>query len=360
MPKDPTTPTKSAAGAASESPRKRWTPKKPSAEALDESKWRESKIKPQKELKKTDALDKYHLQPKDLEGLQWVPERYDVPGSYAQGTRKLYRERDVERRAWRRYGGPDGFAAYLVEGREHHQGVKPFKIPTAYVVRKRPERKVSDKVPQSLFPSKLALERKAHGNAWLWEACNEAIRDWGLGVENWKLPPAAKRAKYFQAAIRDLPNYPPRTPEPPQLSPALQALKGVLADAPVKDANGVPVEHVENSTKDEVSPAEVYYYWSAGYFTRVYMELYNVILKDGVGPAGWEVARWIIYDEYSKWSGIIIDEKDCKVWDNAYGWLQGCLPKQEDLQLEFSAFGDQNSPPLTWTFVNAVLPVTTY
>jgi hypothetical protein len=92
MPKEPTTPTKSAARTAAETPRKRWTPKKPSPESLDESKWRESKIKPDKrvrigiplergaeaeiglQLKKTDALEKYHLQPKDLEGLYYIPD----------------------------------------------------------------------------------------------------------------------------------------------------------------------------------------------------------------------------------------------------------------------------------------------
>lgn len=71
----------------------------------------------------------------------------------------------------------------------------------------------------------------------------------------------------------------------------------MLADAPVKNGNGVPVEHIENARKDEVSPTEVYYYWSAGYFTRVYLALHNVVVMDGVGPSGWEVARWMIYDE---------------------------------------------------------------
>ncbi|TEB29625.1 hypothetical protein FA13DRAFT_1710879 [Coprinellus micaceus] len=341
MPKEPTTPTKSAAedscGNASETPGRR--------RSLHQSRWTSRKRGAEAEiglqLKKTDALEKYHLQPKDLEGLYYIPDFFDVPGKSFQGARKMYRERDVE-----------------LQAREHHTGVKPFKVPTSYIIRKRADPKATiAKVPKTLLASKEALERKTQGHSWLWACLQRCYPHLGNGVEDWMLPSAAKRAKYFQSAIRDLPNYPPRTVPPAQLTHALQALRNVLDEAPVKGEDGEPIENEEHARKDELESGAVFWFWSKEYFTRVYQALYNVVLMDGVGPFGWGAARWMVYDEYSKWSGIEIDEEECKTYDNAHGWLQGRLPNRTDLQLEFSAFEEQNVPPLIWSLVNARLPV---
>ncbi|KAH6909630.1 hypothetical protein BKA70DRAFT_1276690 [Coprinopsis sp. MPI-PUGE-AT-0042] len=83
------------------------------ADALNESKWRKSALTARKKIMKTDALKKYHLQDYDLVGLDVEYKKFNIPGRRTQGTKHMYKEKEVELVAWRKHGGPDGFAAHM-------------------------------------------------------------------------------------------------------------------------------------------------------------------------------------------------------------------------------------------------------
>ncbi|KAF5340304.1 hypothetical protein D9611_007856 [Ephemerocybe angulata] len=95
----------------------------PAPSRTDESTWRPSIIPPGNRVNKGEAKKRYDLRDCDLEGLDFVK----VTTPINKGGRQMtvaahsYSERDVERAAWRRYGGPDGFQAHLNRLREYHQ-----------------------------------------------------------------------------------------------------------------------------------------------------------------------------------------------------------------------------------------------
>lgn len=95
----------------------------------DESKWRASTIPATRKIKMTDAHAKYHLKPINLAGLNYEEQQYHIPRKTFMGTRRLYRELDVERAAWVMYGSPEHFERFLPEGRDQ---VKNFRYPAHY------------------------------------------------------------------------------------------------------------------------------------------------------------------------------------------------------------------------------------
>lgn len=111
-------------------------------------------------------------------------------------------------------------------------------------------------------------------------------------------PPVPNRPKRLVAAFQQLPDYPPRTASPIQLSPPFQALKDLLSEAPVMGDHGLPIKNEQNTRVDDL-PAEQDFrvFWSEEYFTRIYRALMDIIGAHGVGPDGWEAARWMVYDE---------------------------------------------------------------
>lgn len=83
----------------------------------------------------------------------------------------------------------------------------------------------------TLLDLKNRILTKAHGDPWLWDACNTHLRfDWS------QFPNNTNHAKAIHAANRDLPNYPPRTPPPADLPPSFQALESLLTEAPTRDS----------------------------------------------------------------------------------------------------------------------------
>ncbi|TEB29627.1 hypothetical protein FA13DRAFT_1792944 [Coprinellus micaceus] len=100
----------------------------------NESTWRASTILARNKLKKTDAEKMYpgHLRPDDLPSL--VPEvhRYPIPGKLFLGKRQMYKEREVERCAWRKYGGPAHFERFLRKAFNNYSGRGAFQYPPEY------------------------------------------------------------------------------------------------------------------------------------------------------------------------------------------------------------------------------------
>ncbi|KAI0655402.1 hypothetical protein C8Q70DRAFT_936318 [Cubamyces menziesii] len=97
------------------------------------STWRTSTLWAGRRINKTRALKEYRLQPSDLEGLVWK-----VKEKYHEGmvvNARMYKEQDVERKAWERHGGPEGFETYLQKLYERHVKAgknTPFVVPVQY------------------------------------------------------------------------------------------------------------------------------------------------------------------------------------------------------------------------------------
>ncbi|KAH6904415.1 hypothetical protein BKA70DRAFT_1296589 [Coprinopsis sp. MPI-PUGE-AT-0042] len=98
-----------------------------------EANWRVSTLSTTRMIKKTDAKDQYHLQAYELDRLKPDIQRYRIPGKSFPGMRSMYKEVDVERIAWRKYGGPESFERFLREANDNYTGTRtPFGYPQAY------------------------------------------------------------------------------------------------------------------------------------------------------------------------------------------------------------------------------------
>ncbi|KAJ7839579.1 hypothetical protein B0H14DRAFT_3458638 [Mycena olivaceomarginata] len=84
----------------------------------DESKWRKSNLQEGDTMAKTKAKTMYLLTDKDLLPLQYQKEI----NSRGFAGMKMYRKREVERLAWKKYGGPSGMKAAKEDKKN---GVKP-------------------------------------------------------------------------------------------------------------------------------------------------------------------------------------------------------------------------------------------
>ncbi|KAF6752819.1 hypothetical protein DFP72DRAFT_1070003 [Ephemerocybe angulata] len=372
MPKSaPLTPTKRrAAKETSETPtpkKARKSPKKAPV-VVDESTWRTSSISSGTTINKVAINEQYRI--KDPAALGLKPCRQEVVTKVIKGretdvTMILYNEREVERAAWRKHGGPDGFHAYLKKLHESQKKNKPegtFHAPSSYFSNSLPyvgimtlpaasgSSDIFANTPE-LRNLKIRMINKAHGDEWLWKACNLYL--WGNVTGN------NAHERCILTAVTQLPAYPPRTPPPAVLSPEFQALKALMEEAPTRGdmcmGVSVPPKNTHNIRGDDIPfPQDCREYWSTGYLTRIYQALINIIGTHGVGDEGWKAARWMVYDEYLNWDGIRLSLTEAT--DNAFGWLQSRLPPGTNPQLEFSVFDVHNHPPPIWAQYNALLP----
>ncbi|KAF6752818.1 hypothetical protein DFP72DRAFT_903703 [Ephemerocybe angulata] len=373
MPKSaPSTPSKRAARANSGTPKrspKTQSPQKPPA-VVDESTWRASTIRLGTTIKKGSIKDLYGIRNPEDVGLK--PCRREkikkvIKGKLTLVTMILYNERDVELAAWRQHGGPDEFHAFLKKRHEEHKAKNPgkaFEAPRSYFSALQPAPLVqivsfggSGAGPTDIYANTTELIRlkaqmieKARGDDWLWEACNRSI--WGKITSN------NLRERHILTAFERLPAYPPRTRPPTTLSLAFQALKTLLAEAPMRedDDYDLPMRNYGNLRVDENSwPSYEEFYWSKPYLTRIYRALMDIIEAHGTGPDGWATARWMVYDKYAEWDGIHLDLSNAE--DKAYPWLQPRLAPGVRPRLEYAMFPDQDVPPPIWEEYNAMLPV---
>jgi hypothetical protein len=109
----------------------------------------------------------------------------------------------------------------------------------------------------------------------------------------------AFQVEFLEAAINLLPDYPPRSlPSKAILETAsFRSLVEVLCEAP----------EIEWSRADDEKPKLVHWYdhfegdddyeWTDEYFSRVFRGLIGVVEEHG--KAGWESARWLVYDAVS-------------------------------------------------------------
>jgi hypothetical protein len=135
------------------------------------------------------------------------------------------------------------------------------------------------------------LQAKASGDPWLFRACDRSIQDAlgrGTTERTWEA--------YIGIAHHDLPNYPQRIGHPSVDVTAFFNLDRLLSASPKLDDPN-PKSNIRLAWK--VTARGDAFYWSDWWFRRVLKALIRVIDEHGIGPHGWEAARWMVYDAVS-------------------------------------------------------------
>ncbi|EIM81002.1 uncharacterized protein STEHIDRAFT_125305 [Stereum hirsutum FP-91666 SS1] len=325
-----TTPKKRKVIAEGRSPKKRRTVKTDKPEPEPEEDWRESVVPEDAKITKTDALDLYRLKAEDLRGLHYVPDVNLMGLKYY-----LYKERDVERKAWAKHGGPKCFEAYLsklqktFEANARHRGML-FKRPSFYASNFTAGPSQSN-APPALDP---LLSLSAKFPPWLWTACTNALDSLEDDPENDIRFTTTSRQACLNCALKQLPTYPSRPSATLGLSPTLERLRSVLAEAPSRDSpkgkDGYP-EGLRLNETDYID-GETFWEWTESYRDRVFGALIALIEERGVGENGWESVRWEVYDKHSECLEPISYQPPSEgyksgLWkDYAYTWLLGKTP----------------------------------
>ncbi|GJE94926.1 hypothetical protein PsYK624_111020 [Phanerochaete sordida] len=321
--KTPRTPTKS--------PRKK--PSKPAPAPVDESTWRPSQVSASSTITKTAAMSLYRLKEADLAALpaQQTATMVTMAGRKEVRPMYLYKERDVERQAWRKHTCPEGFEAYLntlrgrFEVKPTNRG-KPFPAPSAYTsasvsIRTLPPAPALRDPDDAWVVTPGLHALRPRFPRWLWRACNARLDR--VGDHEYNFGPRgvshAQREAAMRAALATLAaRYPPRAEEPLAPSPAADKLRQVLERAP-KDPKDEGMDEWEDGFSGETD-----YFWGDGYLGELFQALIDVIEAHGI--EGWEKARWEVYDKYAScFRGVSYDEREDTWYDHAFAWLCGWL-----------------------------------
>ncbi|KAF4616955.1 hypothetical protein D9613_008542 [Agrocybe pediades] len=118
----------------------------------DETKWAKTRVGASILLAKGKAKDKFLLTDKDLLPLSYTKQA-NAQGYYVM---KMYNKREVERRAWEKYGGPSGLKAAL---KDRANGVKPSPTKAA------PKAKAATKKAKSSTSQKHSAKQAALGSS---------------------------------------------------------------------------------------------------------------------------------------------------------------------------------------------------
>ncbi|KAI0642895.1 hypothetical protein C8Q79DRAFT_194345 [Trametes meyenii] len=258
----------------------------------------------------------------------------------------LYKERDVERKAWERHGGPEGFDAYLAKLRGQHTRTRTtaFTQPSTYssngVYLSQARTRLSTFDMRTGTPQVLHRTQMEMPN-WLWNVCNK-ILDWYDAIyadpyEGLASLYATTRSREapMEAAARVARSYPPRPVATLPPSPTVDAVRAILAEAP-RLPHGEPHEAWSEealfargitATHHSWPEDEYTYEWSSEYLDRLFSALCEVIIALGTGDAGWRAIRWEVHDKYLDcFKGMSYDRKERRWTDEAAQWLDGSYP----------------------------------
>ncbi|PIL35026.1 hypothetical protein GSI_02813 [Ganoderma sinense ZZ0214-1] len=316
--------------------------------------WRASKVREDSKLAKILALQQYRLKQEDIKSLPFEKRSTVVAGK--KRDMYLYKERDVERKAWERYGGPEGFEAYLKILHDKHVEAKgtraPFVRPSSYKISgsnvpaaSQSARASATKTAKpkasgaSLTVDKAATDAelariKQSMQPWLWDACIHALdadiepTDFVM-ADGRLLRRVRDRLGPMKDALETTKTYPvcPAQALPPSAS--VDKLRAVLAASPCLPGEldfGADVERLTYCTC--YVPYEIEWYeWSAEYLERLFAAILEVVEENGLGETGWATVRWEIYDKYAKTFGEGIKyHRDGMIWgDKGAEWLDGQL-----------------------------------
>ncbi|KAI0694703.1 hypothetical protein C8Q76DRAFT_634279 [Earliella scabrosa] len=225
----------------------------------------------------------------------------------------LYREQDVERRAWGKHGGPEAFDAYLDKLQQRHVKKhgphKPFTQPAQYASRGGmvyivglKESQISCDRYVGKSPTLLRIKQKMP--EWIWKACNEAL-EW-QDLRNYESLALGGRGFFVRDQDREGPmeralelsrRYPERPKDPLVSSPSVDMLREVLTTAPAIPKGEAYDEIIHELVRYEDFAGDVSYRWSDAYVGRICSALFGVIQEHGTGDEGWRTARWEVYDK---------------------------------------------------------------
>ncbi|KAF9482623.1 hypothetical protein BDN70DRAFT_990977 [Pholiota conissans] len=305
------------AHAAGSSPTKSASRKKKTVEVQDRATWRSSRIPPNTTITKGIAMGNYHLNNNEMKGLKFDENQTvkRIAGKDQLVAMYLYQERDVELKAWEKYGGPDSFENFLKDKMAKYYAKhgtvpkKPFPKPDTYIlagdpmasggvyILQRPKNMPSrEMATPKLLQIKAQME--ARGQKWLWDAVNEAISDRECECDMFYEANIGRRGREELMTDALYLKYPPRPAfPPPSDSASFAALKNLLEQAASAESRrsafdgGKGLEVHEDGFTGYTSVT-----WRDRYMTDVYDHLDAV--KAEHGADGWKMARWIVYDKY--------------------------------------------------------------
>ncbi|KAF5318045.1 hypothetical protein D9619_012120 [Psilocybe cf. subviscida] len=303
---------------------------------IDKSQWRTSKIPVGTTINKSAATSNYHLNVKNLEGLKF--ERTETVIHDVVRPMFLYQERDVEYRAWEKYGNPEAFDQMIsTKGAKYYEkhgrnAKKPFPQPSSYtqpaimIVPASMFRDAAERYYDASTPKLLAMKQKLQreDKEWLWKAIVDAYQRQdgrpGKLEQEWVILSAQE---YFVS------RYPRRTQDDPALSnsASFAALRDVLSRAPVwneerdryKEAHQ-DFEMTHITFLDMIDIPD----WTRTYCNKVYDALSGIIAEHGA--RGWKQARWMVYDRYAECNLGCVEYEKIRgdyVWgDEGIVWLE--------------------------------------
>lgn len=246
-----------------------------------------------------------------------------IHGMYQVKSMYLYQERDVERVAWKKHGGPEGFEARSVTlilnlhsktdiSLESLQTLRtrwsntphkePFLQPDYYfqkdpgpsVTVTSPPSDLPKPAPSKPSPELLRLE-ESFPQKWLWTACMnflEPSHDSSDSTESTSYRRSNKeKEQLLTFAVHELGPYPVRPESPLPPSKSITAFRSILARAPAIPDDKIMTMYTDGFTGENT------FYWSRTYLDEIYKALIDVIQAHGTGEHGWEGIRWEVYDK---------------------------------------------------------------
>ncbi|KAI0686987.1 hypothetical protein C8Q76DRAFT_698839 [Earliella scabrosa] len=211
---------------------------------------------------------KYRVTTKQLQGINFTQRDHSSMTDRRRRTRSQFDqllERQVERKAWEIYGGPDKFWIYLKERLQVHldggMSSESFHIPydyepgRLYDLRADSPPTIPDRYVQQSATIQQAKERLP---PWLWKVCNT------------ELPMACPLLPCHLNANK--PSAPERT----------------------SDQWGMEITNLR------WLPDKQRYDWSVEFTERVLKALCALVKADGLDEKGWKTARWKVYRQYVK------------------------------------------------------------
>ncbi|KAI9065972.1 hypothetical protein FKP32DRAFT_1674248 [Trametes sanguinea] len=345
----------------------------------DPSTWRKSRMPLDRTIGKTKAMKKYHLTAQDLQELSFELEPILIKDNIRTNTH-LYNEREVERKAWEKHGGPAAHTAHMKQWRADKRAAQEKRIARASVQQFQQPTPAAPYVPAAAVTSHTALPTlagyvppqavaqsplagyllpqpvaqniplappigddwdvggslkllmiKREMPPWLWKACHAWFKwaDDVLGHRNGAraYERAQDRERPMQMALLSSYKYPARPPPLPS-SPPMDRLRAILANAPCMPMDVAHAIDVYGMQKTYIASEDLYTYeWDSPYLDRVFSALIEVLVKLGVGDEGWSSARWEVYDTYTRCFGTLGYDPDGFKWfDNGSHWLDGRYP----------------------------------
>ncbi|KAG6890442.1 hypothetical protein C0992_001635 [Termitomyces sp. T32_za158] len=282
--------------------------KTPLPPQTDPATWRESQIPPDELITSSQAKKWYNIERSAvLNEISWEPHQFLDPKSKMTRVLFVASHREIERKAWEKHGGPEGWDAHQTYRRalwrSKSPGAKSFPEP---IMSKSSTTKAGGKLqldtentsddmqtdtlslinpdatnanPERLYESFIS---RFHG-PWVWDKCNTALSLAGVSDNT-------IRESHLKNALATLPHYPMK-----------QSVRGLTR----KDFGRLVLNVLNRAPRKSGSGMEairspyggILYVWGVPYLTDLYKMLNEIIDKYGI--VVWRKLRWRIYHTVS-------------------------------------------------------------